>query len=152
MSHIEVFDISYNKIETVEALIPVFRRCHNLKLLNVSYNKISSFGRIFPIALSHQNWTLRVDVSGNPLPQCSSGFEKETLGSNNLQVLNNYVQVGLINVLEVSWIFMFQGWECGDCSCRSDSSCHHLTVNCSSRDLPHIPNIQTEAARNIRLI
>ena len=59
LSKIEVFDISHNQIVTIEALIPISKRSHHLKLLNVSYNNISN--------LETNNWTVKLDISNNPL-------------------------------------------------------------------------------------
>ena len=67
---IEVFDISHNQISTIEALIPISKRSHHLKLLNVSYNKISDLGT--------NNWTVTLDITNNPIPGTYAAISQST--------------------------------------------------------------------------
>ena len=85
---IEVFDISHNQIATLEALIPISKRSHQLKLLNVSYNNISN--------LDTNNWTAKLDISNNPIP-CSHIAKR--------RIFNVKVRISFIFKLQIKQYF-----------------------------------------------
>ena len=78
ISNIRTLDISYNKIASLETLVPIFRRCYHLRLLNISYNLISNLELDLFQENIQYNSTPTVDLTNNPLPPCSTTGVKQS--------------------------------------------------------------------------